>query len=115
MDDSRTADQNDNRHTIILGEEIPIKHVVLHNSLPYFREEIVEFLVSKPFVMVTDMDKVNIPCQITPVWSWHRSDFSNLAPQPSTTKYKLIFRAKVPPMGLTTYLIHSTASAKDSM
>lgn len=115
VDDSRTADQNDNRHTIILGEEIPIKHVVLHNSLPYFREEIVEFLVSKPFVMVTDMDNVNIPCQITPVWSWHKSDFSNLAPQASTTKYKLIFKAKVPPMGLTTYLIHSTPSAKDSM
>lgn len=105
----------DNRQTIILGEEIPIKYVVIHNSLSTWREEIVEFLVSKPFVMVTDLDENNIAAQITPIWSWHKGEFSTLAPQASTTKFRLMFTAKVPPMGATTYIIRSTTTIEDSL
>lgn len=114
IDDSRMPGQNNYRHTIILGEEIPTKYIVLHNSLAYTREELVEFYVSKPFVMVTDLNDAIIPCQVSPVWSWHKGAFNTMAPQAVTTKYKLLFRAKVPPMGLATYIIKATTSAETS-
>lgn len=114
IDDSRSSDQMSTRHTIILGKEIPTKYVVLHNSLPQMREELVEFLVSKPFVRVTTFDLEAIPSQVTPVWTWHNDAFGAVAPQVSTTKFKLIFRAKIAPMGLATYVIHSTESIAES-
>lgn len=115
IDDSRAIGINENRPTIILGDDVPIKYVVVHNSLPRYREEVVEFLVSKPFVMVQDLEKRTIPSQIAPVWSWHKGAFSGLAPQASTTKFRLLFKAKVPPMGLSTYIIRSTSSAEQSL
>lgn len=115
IDDSRTADQMSTRHTIILGAEIPTKYVVLHNSLPIYRQELVEFFVSKPFVRVTDLKQLPITSQVSPVWTWHSDAFGTVSPQVSTTKFKLVFRAKVPPMGLATYLIHSTSSVLDSL
>lgn len=115
VDDSRSLGINENRPTIILGDDVPIKYVVVHNSLPRYREEVVEFLVSKPFVMVQDLDGKTIASQIAPVWSWHKGTFSGLAPQASTTKFRLLFKAKVPPLGLTTYIIRSTSSAEQSL
>ncbi len=115
MDDARTPNPNESRQTIILGEELPTKYIVLHNSLPYAREEIVEFYVSRPLVMVTDTLETSIPSQVSPVWAWHKSVVNTLAPQASTTKYKLVFKARVPPLGLTTYIIHSTSSVESSL
>lgn len=115
MDDSRTVGLSENRPTIILGDEVPTKYIVLHNSLPHEREEVVEFLVSKPFVMVEDLEKKTIQSQITPVWSWHKGIFSGLSPQASTTKYRLLFKAKLPPFGLSTYVIRSTSSIETSL
>ncbi|XP_037030283.1 alpha-mannosidase 2 isoform X2 [Bradysia coprophila] len=115
MDDARTPNPNESRQTIILGEELPTKYIVLHNSLPYVREEVVEFYVSRPLVMVTDLQETSIPSQVSPVWAWHKSIMNTLAPQASTTKYKLVFKAKVPPLGLSTYMIHSTSSVESSI
>lgn len=106
---------NDNRPTIILGESLPIKYIVLHNSLPRYRQEIVEFHVSKPFVMVEDLNGIAIESQIIPVWSWHKGAYSTLVPQVSTTKYRLLFKAKVPSLGLATYIIRSTNSVAQSL
>lgn len=106
---------DNHRQTIIIGDEIPTKYVVLHNSLPHEREELVEFYVSKPFVMVTDLDEKSVPSQVAPVWSWHKGAFNVRAPQAVTTKFRLLFRAKVPPLGLTTYIIRSTASMESSV
>lgn len=106
---------NENRPTIILGSTLPTKHVVLHNSLPRQRQEIVEFYVSKPFVKVEDMDGNSIASQVIPVWSWHRGAYGTIAPQASTTKYRLLFKANVPPLGLATYVIRSTNSVSHSM
>ncbi|XP_031636504.1 alpha-mannosidase 2 [Contarinia nasturtii] len=115
IDDSRTIGMNDNRPTIILGESLPIKYVVLHNSLPRYRQEIVDFHVSKPFVMVEDLDGRAIESQIIPVWSWHKGAYGTLVPQVSTTKYRLLFKAKVPSLGLSTYIIRSTNSVSQSL
>lgn len=115
IDDSRTTGMIDNRPTIILGESLPIKYVVLHNSLPRYRQEIVEFHVSKPFVMVEDLDGKAIDSQIIPVWSWHKGAYGTLTPQVSTTKYRLLFTAKVPSLGLSTYIIRSTNTASQSL
>lgn len=123
MDESRSPgpddvvhELDDSRPTIVIGPELPIKHVVVHNSLPYHREQIVEFYVSRPFIMVTtEFDKTSIECQVTPVWSWHDNMNNQLSPQASTTKYRVLFKASVPPLGLTIYTITSTNSIEDSM
>uniref|UniRef100_A0A1L8DR70 Alpha-mannosidase n=1 Tax=Nyssomyia neivai TaxID=330878 RepID=A0A1L8DR70_9DIPT len=114
IDDSRFPSPNENRPTIIIGDEIPFKYVVVHNSLPQARVELVEFLVAKPFVTVQDPEKNTVPAQVSPVWSWHRGGFTAYAPQASTTKYRLTFKATVPPMGLKVYTILSTNSAAES-
>lgn len=114
IDDSRTVGLNDNRPTIILGDDVPTKFVVIHNSLPRYREEIVEFLVSKPFVMVEDLMGKSVPAQVAPIWSWHKGTFSGISPQASNTKYRLLFKAKVPSLGLSTYIIRSTNSMEQS-
>lgn len=106
---------NDNRPTIILGEGLPIKYIVIHNSLPRYRKEVVEFYVSKPFVMVEDLDGNAIESQIVPVWSWHKGAFGTLVPQVSTTKYRLLFKARAPSLGLVTYIIRSTESTSQSL
>lgn len=115
IDDSRAIGMNDNRPTIILGDNLPTKYVVVHNSLPRHRQEVVEFYISKPFVMVEDTDGKMIESQVIPVWSWHRGAYRTLVPQPSNTKYRLLFKATVPPLGLTTYVIRSTNSVSQSL
>lgn len=75
----------------------------------------VEFHVSKPFVMVEDLNEKSIISQIAPVWSWHKGSYSGLAPQASTTKYRLLFKARIPPLGLSTYIIRTTNSVEQSM
>lgn len=116
IDDSRTVNGSDNvRPTIILGEELPSKQVVLHNSLPYTRSEVVEFYVASPFVTVLDGNGGTVPSQIAPVWSWHTRPDSISQPQPSNTKYRLLFRANVPPLGLSVYTINSKNSAEESL
>lgn len=114
IDDSRSYGVNDNRPTIILGDDVPTKYIVLHNSLPQEREEVVEFYVSKLFVMVEYLDGKAIASQVTPVWSWHKV-FNGVGPQASTTKYRILFKAKVSSMGLTTYVIRSTHSMETSL
>ncbi|XP_013106959.1 alpha-mannosidase 2 [Stomoxys calcitrans] len=106
VDDSRWPGPDDSRTTIILGEELPQKHLVFHNALPQWREEVVDFHIASPFVSVTDSNNNPVEIQISPVWTWHKHTISNtITPQASTTKYRLIFKAKVPPLGLTTYIV----------
>lgn len=106
MDDSRWPGPDDSRTTIILGEELPQKHLVFHNSLPQWREDIVDFYIASPYVSVFDFNNNPVDIQISPVWTWHRHSYTNtITPQASTTKYKLIFKAKVPPLGLSTYVV----------
>uniref|UniRef100_U5EZM2 Alpha-mannosidase n=1 Tax=Corethrella appendiculata TaxID=1370023 RepID=U5EZM2_9DIPT len=117
IDDSRTSSgTDDTRPTIILGDELPVKQIVIHNSLPHERSEIVEFYIAKPFVTVTDMDSTTIPCQIAPVWLWHKNQYgSAVQPQASNTKYRLLFRATVPALGLVVYTINSRGSVEESV
>ncbi|KNC27938.1 Alpha-mannosidase 2 [Lucilia cuprina] len=106
MDDSRWPGPDDSRTTIILGEELPQKHLVFHNSLPQWREDIVDFYIASPYVSVVDFNNNPVDIQISPVWTWHKHTLTNtITPQASTTKYRLIFKAKVPPLGLSTYIV----------
>nr|CAA54732.1 putative golgi alpha-mannosidase II [Drosophila melanogaster] len=109
LDDSRWPGSGveDSRTTIILGEDIlPSKHVVMHNTLPHWREQLVDFYVSSPFVSVTDLANNPVEAQVSPVWSWHHDTLTKtIHPQGSTTKYRIIFKARVPPMGLATYVL----------
>uniref|UniRef100_A0A182IRW0 Alpha-mannosidase n=1 Tax=Anopheles atroparvus TaxID=41427 RepID=A0A182IRW0_ANOAO len=115
IDDSRTVNGSDSvRPVIILGEELPTKQIVLHNSLPYTRSEIVEFYVGSPFVSVRDGNGGTVPSQIAPVWSWHTRPDGVSQPQPSNTKFRLLFRASVPPLGLSVYTINSQNNIDDS-
>lgn len=110
FDESHWPGLDDGRTTIILGDELPTKYVVFHNSLPKWREELVELYVSKPYISVRDLDNKAITAQISPVWSWHSQHDGNtngVFPQASTTKYRLLFKVNVPPLGLRTYVIQS--------
>jgi alpha-mannosidase II len=109
IDDSRSAASDDtSRSVIIIGEEIPHKYVVIHNSQTYQRNEVVEFLIAKPYVCVTDADGNSVDAQITPSFTWHRGIYQGLPqPQFSTTKYRLIFTASVPALGLSVYKLNA--------
>lgn len=112
LDDSRAANPDEGRPTIIIGEDLPKKYVVLHNSLPYQRTELVEFYIAKPYVIVTDADESLVFAQVAPVWSWHMGSHNIPQPQASTTKFRLMFKATVPPLGLAVYVIHSKNSVE---
>lgn len=114
IDDSRFTDENEQRPTITFDSHAPQKYVVLHNTVPRVRETIVEFLVSKPFVMVETFNGSSIISQIAPVWSWQNASIV-YSPEPSTTAYRVLFKVTVPPLGLATYIIRSTNSAEESM
>jgi len=106
LDDSRWTKGDESRTTIILGDKISTKYVVIQNSLPKWREELVEFYISNPYMSVQDTTGNPVRAQVSLVWSWHRHSLTHTVyPQPSTTKYRLIFKARVPPLGLTTYAI----------
>lgn len=78
----------------------------MHNTLPHWREQLVDFYVSSPFVSVTDLANNPVEAQVSPVWSWHHDTLTKtIHPQGSTTKYRIIFKARVPPMGLATYVL----------
>lgn len=109
LDESRWPGPDDSRTTIIIADQLPTKHVVFHNSLPQWREELVEFYVSTPYVKVTDFENKKIQSQVSPVWSWHKSYQSNTHPQASNTKFALLFKVKVPPLGMATYIVHSVS------
>jgi alpha-mannosidase II len=77
---------------------------------------LVEFHIASPFVTVTDGDGITVPSQATPVFSWHASSpYHTIQPQCSTTKYRLLFKADVPPLGLSVYNIQAKSSAKESI
>lgn len=116
IDESRSAGNDESRPTIIIGDGVPNKYVVLHNSLPYQRSELVEFHVASPFVSVQDAEGISVQSQVTPVWSWHSSPpYNSIQPQASTTKYRLTFKADVPPLGLSVYSIQSKSSVQESL
>lgn len=75
FDDARSASNEDARSVIIIGDDVPSKYVVIHNSLPHERSELVEFFIARPFVTVTDPEGNTISAQVTPAWSWHRSPY----------------------------------------
>lgn len=111
IDDSRTATNDDSsRSVIIIGDEIPFKYVVIHNSQTYARNEIVEFFVAKPFVCVTDSDGNTVDAQVAPSFSWHKGIYQSHQPQFSTTKYRLMFTASVPTLGLSVYKLNAKNS-----
>ncbi|KAH8298676.1 hypothetical protein KR018_012006, partial [Drosophila ironensis] len=108
LDDSRWPGSGveDSRTTIIIGPGLPTKHVVMHNTLPHWREQLVEFHVSSPFIKVSDMAGNPVEAQVSPVWTWHHDTLTKtILPQGSNTKFRIIFKARVPPMGLATYIL----------
>lgn len=113
IDDSRFTEHFE-RPTITFHSDVSKRYVVLHNTVPRTRETIVEFIVSKPFVMVETLSGSSIISQVNPVWSWYR-DGDFFLPKASTTEYRLLFEATAPPLGLATYIIRPANSAEDSM
>ncbi|XP_015768744.1 PREDICTED: alpha-mannosidase 2-like [Acropora digitifera] len=78
--------------------------VVFYNSLTTTREQVVGLHISDPEVMVSDSDGAEIASQVN-VWWDHRNRIS-------TAKYEVLFVAKVPALGLTTYFVSSGRGSK---
>ncbi|XP_076283796.1 alpha-mannosidase 2 [Lasioglossum baleicum] len=101
-----TLDESRLRHTsagdkqvLLLGDESPLKKVILYNSLPRQRTKVQTLIVSTPYVKVTDRMGQPVQCQISPIW---------IGPAALTTaRYELSFLVTVPGFGITTYIIHA--------
>ncbi|XP_031825591.1 alpha-mannosidase 2 [Nomia melanderi] len=101
-----TLDESRLRHTsagdkqvLILGDENPLKKVILYNSLPRQRTKVQTLIVSTPYVKVTDRMGQPVQCQISPIW---------IGPAALTAaRYELSFLVTVPGFGITTYIIHA--------
>lgn len=107
LDDFRANDLDNSRPVIIIGADLPNKFVALHNSLPYYREEVVEFLIGSPYVRVFDGNGIPVDAVIAPFFAWHNVAHGQPIPQISTTKYRLMFKATVPALGVSSYKIQS--------
>ncbi|XP_037948464.1 alpha-mannosidase 2-like [Teleopsis dalmanni] len=102
IDDSNWPCNGSIRSPIIFSEEDGnSKFLVFHNSLAQWREETVQFLVTAPFILVSDLDGRPIQAQITPVVIWDK-----ITPTFLTKLYNLHFVVKIPPLGMKTYILN---------
>ncbi|XP_077300371.1 alpha-mannosidase 2 [Arctopsyche grandis] len=90
--------------TITVGPEAPSRKIVIFNSLPFTRNEVVSLYVSTPFLTIHTSDN-QVDCQISPIVI-SGNKISNY-------KYLLSFVAIVPAMGLTSYIV--TAVDRNSL
>lgn len=87
------------KYVLTLGDETPMKKVILYNSIPRQRTKVQTLVVSTPFVRVTDRMGQPVQCQISPIW---------IGPAALTVaRYELSFLVTVPGFGITTYIIHA--------
>ena len=100
LDESRLRHTSaGDKHVLALGDESPLKKVILYNSLPRQRIKVQTLIVSTPFVKVTDRMGQPVQCQISPIW---------IGPAALTAaRYELSFLVTVPGFGITTYIIHA--------
>lgn len=75
--------------------------VTLYNSLGHARQTVVRLFVSTPHIQLKDSLSNVVPCQVDPFWNEDETV--------SNTVYKLVFVAKVPAFGLSTYTLHGMA------
>lgn len=100
IDDTiRNHDTLPERIIIMIGRGAAFKKIVVFNSLTFTRHEVVRFLVSTPFIKVTDVVGNIIPCQVSPVFEHSISV--------SESKYELAFIVNVPSFSLATYTVQA--------
>ncbi|CAM6123916.1 unnamed protein product [Calypogeia fissa] len=83
-----------------------VRRVVLFNSLEETLDQVVTVVVDEPVVCVFDSEWRPVPSQISP-----ELDFGS-GNEPGTGKHRLLWVAKVPPMGLQTYIVAPSASTE---
>lgn len=105
VDDVRTDHEAlPEQYTITIGPELSTKRVVIYNNLAFTRKEVVTFLVSTPFIEVTDFDGNRVKCQVSPVFEYGSSM--------SNSKYTLTFMATIPPLALIEYVINAVLESE---
>ncbi|XP_022909710.2 alpha-mannosidase 2 [Onthophagus taurus] len=98
IDDIRTSLENlPEQYTITIGKELRTKRIVLYNSLTFSRKEIVTFIVSTPYIQLTNHRNEIVECQISPIFEYSSTI--------STTKYLISFSVEIPPISLLGYTI----------
>ncbi|XP_076638060.1 alpha-mannosidase 2 [Colletes latitarsis] len=104
LDESRLRHTSaGDKHILTLGDENPLKKVILYNSLPRQRVKVQTLIISTPFVKVTDRMGQPVQCQISPIW---------IGPAALTAaRYELSFLVTVPGFGITTYIIHTLSKS----
>lgn len=91
---------NSEHFQITIGiPEIRSKKVVIYNSLPFTRREVVTFHISTPFVEIIDFKGERIACQLSPIFEYSSSM--------SQSKYQLSFIANIPGLSLRGYTINA--------
>ncbi|XP_076234438.1 alpha-mannosidase 2 isoform X1 [Calliopsis andreniformis] len=90
---------SEDKYVLMLGDENPLKKIILYNSLPRQRTKVQTLIISTPFVRVTDRMGQPVKCQISPIW---------IGPAALTAaRYELSFLVTVPGFGITTYIVHA--------
>ncbi|XP_017877818.1 alpha-mannosidase 2 [Ceratina calcarata] len=100
LDESRLRHTSaGDKHVLMLGDENPLKKVILYNSIPRQRTRVQTLVVSTQYVKVTDRMGQPVQCQVSPIW---------IGPAALTaTRFELSFLVTVPGFGITTYIIHA--------
>jgi alpha-mannosidase II len=89
-------------------------YLVVHNSMPHDRTDMVEVIISSHLVIVTNAEDEPVPCQVMPIFRWHDdANSDNKIPKLVENRYRLVFREKVRPLGLAVYKIQAKNSILD--
>ncbi|XP_025832856.1 alpha-mannosidase 2 isoform X2 [Agrilus planipennis] len=97
----RSHDKAPERYTITIGPELSTKYIVLYNSLPQARHEVISFVVSTPFLQVLNWKGARVKCQVSPIFE------NSYEPLISHSKYEVSFIASLPALGLVRYVIQA--------
>ncbi|XP_076365138.1 alpha-mannosidase 2-like isoform X2 [Tachypleus tridentatus] len=72
--------------------------VVVFNSMPHHRQEVIRVGIKHPHVRVVDPSGKEVPCQVNPAWNGSVEILSSI--------FELVFVAQLPPLSLITYIVY---------
>ncbi|XP_022250816.1 alpha-mannosidase 2-like [Limulus polyphemus] len=81
------------------------RKVVIFNSLPVYKQEVVRILIKTPHVRVVNHSNIEVPSQVNPIW--------NSSAEITDKVFQLIFLADLFPLSLSTFIIFPQEKTKN--
>lgn len=76
-----------------------VKYIVVHNSLPHERTEVIEMLSTHPAITILSIDNIPIDVVITPIWNWPKWE----NPVFDSEIFKVLCKVTVPAFSLAVF------------